>query len=177
MGWGWLKPIAKIGAVAAAPFTGGASLSAMPLLDAAGNMLSEGAQASAANRGSQIDTLMDQERLRMGARTEDRANRGDLWRQMQQAAYVGSGGQGYAAPTIVGRTGLKSLPQFGFGPRGSTDAEMRGAAGLSSEALGRLEGGPREEFTIDPKLMKGSIWEKLAGFGGAALSAYAASRR
>jgi hypothetical protein len=35
---------------------------------------------------------------------------------------------------------------------------------------------PQTNFTIDPKLLKGSIWEKLLGIGGAGATAYGAAR-
>lgn len=47
MNWGLLG---KIGAIAAAPFTGGATLSALPMIDAIGNVAGDAAKGSAGQR-------------------------------------------------------------------------------------------------------------------------------
>jgi hypothetical protein len=51
---GILKGIGKIGAVAASPFTAGASLAAIPAIDAIGAGLGAASEAQASNRSEQI---------------------------------------------------------------------------------------------------------------------------
>jgi hypothetical protein len=63
MGWGWLKPIAKIGAAVAAPFTGGASLAALPILDAAGEFAGALGAGRAAGRVAEAGVNQNQDQI------------------------------------------------------------------------------------------------------------------
>jgi hypothetical protein len=189
---GFWSSLAKIGGYAAAPFTGGASLAIPAALEAGGAMLGAGANTSASNRGAQIEALIEQEKLRQSAdnsyrdaviarEQEGRASVTDALRKLQQSTYLIHRGD-YKPATVMSQGKAMQLPTFGFEPRASSETEMTGAHGLRNEVMKRLMGGnqvPEIErptpFTIDPKLLKGSIWEKLAGIAGPALSLYGAT--
>jgi hypothetical protein len=194
---GWLKNIARVAAVGAAPFTGGASLAALPMINAigaGGAALSAGSQASAQNRGSQFGGQMDLANLLMqrdfgrlglegeadrdffnqtiGREQEGRAGREDAWRKLQSAQRTLSPG---ARP---------SLSPYSVAPRQATDMERQGADALSQEVMARLTGGnpiampTRRDTsfqydpmsTIDPRLLKAGKGERIAGWLGAGLS-------
>jgi hypothetical protein len=189
---GLWSTLAKIGGIAAAPFTGGASLALPAVLEAGGSMLSAGANASASNRGAQIEAAIEQERLRQQQQRdyrdalvqreqEGRASATDAFKKMQQATYLIHRGD-YNPATVTSQGQPMQLASFGFGPRASTETELTGSHALRNEVMQRLQGGNQipevqapTPFTIDPKLLKGSIWEKLAGIAGPALATYGAA--
>lgn len=183
MGWGWLKPVAKIASVAAAPFTGGASLSALPAIDALGSIgaaTGAASQAQASNRGTQfggqldlMKLLMDRDQqyqdMQIAREKEGRAGSGDAFRQLMAAQRVLSPRQG---PSISGYT--RAQP---------TDAARQGADALTREVMARLEGGnPLAQvtnrpvtnndagFRVDPNLLKAGKMESLLGLLSPALS-------
>src|SRR5689334_13828140 len=99
-----LKKVGKIAAVAApviaAPFTGGASLAALPaVLGAAGGAVSGATQAAAQNRGVRLEADIAQQQLRDKERTDyekaiierqqqDMASGEDAMRKLQQTEYL-----------------------------------------------------------------------------------------
>lgn len=150
-------------------------------LRAGGAMLSGGAQASASNRGSQIEALLAEQQLRqqgnrdyqnalVNREAEGRNERTSAWKQLQQAAYV----QDWQNKAPVSA-------QFGSGGRdlqGPSDSVVEGARGLQKETGDRLANGntipmPTDYsgFTIPTNLTQGSAWEKLMGYLGADASA------
>lgn len=64
MGWGLLG---KIGAIAAAPFTGGASLGALPLIDGISQVAGGAAKGSADSRNAQNQQMLSQDRNKLDA--------------------------------------------------------------------------------------------------------------
>jgi len=167
-----LGKILSVGAgVAAAPFTGGASL--IPtIIGAAGSALGGVADASAANRGQKIDVGFTEEQLnqqrkrdyinQLMAREDDRrAGGNDAWKAAQQAQYV-ENAKGYTP-----RAGLKS---YGFGPKAATEPEVKVAQDRFLEANRRLSNQdsltPGVEapsaYRVDPRLMEQSGFEKFA---------------
>lgn len=197
MAWGWL---AKLGAVGAAPFTGGASLAALPVIDGVGAALGAGSQASATNRGQQFSGQMELARLlqdrdyRMGTlnaqadndffdqtvrrEEENRAGRGDAWKKLLSAQRVTNPG---ARP---------QLSPYSVAPRQATHAETTAATALSEETRNRLlNGNPMPEVTrrtvtmgdplatVDPNLLRAGRGEQVSGWLAALLSGYANSGR
>jgi hypothetical protein len=184
--------LAKIGGAVAAPFTGGASLALPALFEAGGAALGGASQASASNRGAQIEAAIEQERLRqqqeknyrealVQREQEGRASATDAFRKLQQTSYLMNRAD-YTPTSVTSQGKPLRLASFGFGPKSATESEITGADALRTEVLKRLTQGnaiPEVQapspFTIDPKLLKGSIWEKLAGIAGPALSLYGAA--
>lgn len=195
----FLSILGKVGAGIAAPFTGGASLAAIPAIDAIGSALGAGSKASASNRGTALDAAMEQEKLRqqqmrdyftasrdafdtnMSRSQEVRAGEGDAWRKLQQAAYVGN------AP---GEMSLNLAGPYSRSVAGPTSMERSAANTLSSEMANRMKmlgreytlpnaiGAPAKPnpYTNDPSLTKPGLWETLSGYAGAGLKGYAGLR-
>ena len=200
--WDVMKKVALPAAsLAAIPFTGGLSATgfmgtlaknAPAIIGAAGSALSKGSQASANNRGAQLDAtltaeqintnkyrdwyqmMVDRDTSERGWQTENRAAEGDAWKRLQQAAYTANS------------TGPKT---GGFSPytkaiAGPSDEVKAAAAALAQQKGDAITSGrfntprvmdapaPYTPITLDPKLMKGSAWETLAGYAGGAMEGY-----
>lgn len=182
--WGGLgKVLGAVAPIAAAPFTGGASLAALPgILGAAGQGLGALSQGQAQNRGAQFEGQLALEKLLMerdqqgfsnaiAREQEGRAGSTDAFRKLLAAQRVSNPG---ARP---------QLSPYSVAPRQATGAELQGADALTQEVLARLTGGnPIPQFSahqnvVDPKLLKAGFWEKLAGYGGAGLTALSAFKQ
>jgi hypothetical protein len=148
------------------------------VLGAAGSVLGAGADAMASNRGSMVDVMSQQEvlnqqrqrdyRSAVHDREQDRRAGGDhAWRAMQAAEYL---------QNATGYTPRAGMGSFGFGPKAATDAEKRGAAAYSAEAMRRLERGDSMlsqitdpgQFQFDPKHLSPGVIEQLMNVGGVA---------
>lgn len=139
------------------------------ILGGAGAALGAMSQSSASNRGTTIDALLEQAKLRelqrgntntatnahdrltteqqnnaatqdVNRSVENRASGNDAFMNMQRAAYVAGRDKGYTPG--VGSNG-KPLASFGFGPHASTPDEVTGANAFKAEAMDRLQGGPQ----------------------------------
>ncbi len=197
MGWGWLG---KLGAGIAAPFTGGASLAAIPVIDAIGAGLGGASQASANNRGQRFNGQMDLAALLMARdrsmadlnaqadndffdqtvrrEQENRTGRDDAWKKLLSAQRVTNPG---ARP---------QLSPYSTAPRQATHAETTAATALSEEARNRLlTGNPMPEVTrrtvsigdprdtVDARNLNAGRGEQLSGWLSALLSGYSNSGR
>jgi hypothetical protein len=197
MALGWLKNLGKIGLTAAAPFTGGASLAGIPLMDmvgAGGKALQGGSQAAASNRGTKFEGQLDFSRLMadrdaknadlkaaadndfvsntIARETEGRAGRQDAWRKLLSAQRMMSPSQ---MPNVAG--------PYAMAQRQPTAMERQGGEALSAEVLARLQGGnPMEAVTrrdpgleydptaqVDLNLLNAGRGEKVSGWLGALL--------
>lgn len=170
--WGWLKPIAKIGAGIAAPFTGGASLAAIPAIDALGQGAGAASQAAASNRGTKASLLMDQnedlERQLLAREADKRAAQ----RQAYAAAMMGERGQSW--------TPLARPAGVPGSYNGLTDASKGVSSELFNQAMARMRapdmkaqsGMPAYRNLVQDKefkkTLKPGFWEKLGGITSAA---------
>ncbi len=152
-----------------------------PIVRGIGSALGAGSQASADNRGAQANAAIEAEQLNqqrqrsfieqmLAREAEGRAGANDAMRNVQRTEYIQHGAKDYQ-PTDP------RLKTFGFGPMARTEVEKQGAADLGATASNRLAtGNPIPEiqnpgqFQFDPKLLKGSAWEKLMGYAGAGLT-------
>lgn len=159
--------LGKIAAVGAAPFTGGASLSALPLIDALGAGAGAASQASASNRGTQAQLLMDQDVMRLRARDDQRTGETDAMRKLAQTGYLQRGGADFKPSTPY---------SYSFGPQGATDAQKQGAATLEQELLKRLQGG-QMQLSNYAQQAKPSIWERIGGIVSAVAPAVSGAMR
>lgn len=161
---GFLSTIGKIGKGALGIATGGISST---IFDAIGAGASAGSQASASNRGTTLQALMDQDRMRLMAGQDQRAGESDTLRKLAQTAYLRSGGAHYG-PTS---TPAGMLPTFDFGPRPASPEQMTAAGSLEQELLKRQARGPMQlsDYT---KQMKPGFFEKFGGILGAGASAF-----
>ena len=180
--WSKLGNILKVGGgVAAAPFTGGASL--IPTIASMGGSVLGGlAEGKAAGRSNQVQAGLTEEEINQGrqqqffnnslAREADkRASGANAMRAIQQSEYLANA-EGYAP-----KAGLGS---FGFGPKGATAAEKAAAAKYLAENQQRINTGdsllPQVKdpgtYRIDPKLLKAGKLENVMGALGGGLEAF-----
>lgn len=191
MGFGWLKPVAKIGATIAAPFTGGASLAAIPAIDmlgAGGAAMGAASQSQASNRGTKLEGQMDLMKLLMdrdqqeqqqgiAREQEGRASGSDAIRKLLMAQRVSSPGQ------------RPNVSPYATPQRQPTGLERQGADAMSQEVMARLTGGnpiaamPHRQvmanegdFRVDPKLMDAGKMESILGWLSPLLSGLGKSR-
>ena len=189
--WGKIAKIAGIaGAGVAAPFTGGASLGVIPTLIGAGGAAISGATEQAAqNRAGQVSADVAQQQLRQQqqdayerAIEASRKERGDAIKQLATSEYRANA-QPYTPPTfhsnVTGKDFTPATPANIGTPGPMSEFERQGTAGLQQELMKRLSGeqnlppNPYEHpYTIDPKLLKQSVWEKLGNILGPAATAY-----
>jgi hypothetical protein len=168
---GLFSVLGKIGAGIAAPFTGGASLAAIPMIDAIGGGASSAAQSMANNRGSAAELTLDAndqfERQLLARELEKRNARNDALRQSIFSSLLAQ----YQAPQRP--AGMPASPFANLGAVGLDATQF-----AAQDALNRLRAGdtlPALQRPDISKFTKSSIWEKLLGIGGAAASAYGAA--
>lgn len=172
MGWGFLKGLGKIAAIGAAPFTGGASLTALPMIDGISNALGSGAQSAASNRGTKAELMLDQnsdlERQLIAREEEKRSAQGNAYRN----AMLGS-----RAATWKPSARPSGVP----GSYAQTNAQGANLAGneLFKQAMLRMQAKDMQDQSGMPayrnlandkdfkKTMNPGFLEKLAGFGSA----------
>lgn len=182
----------SIGAIAGAPFTGGASLAALgPILGAGGAALGGFASDSAKNRDAQFSGQMDlatllnqremqRQQLTAGADNdytsnqiarsqEGRASGQDAWRKLLASQHTLDPG---ARPQLAG--------PYNVAPRQANPIERQGADAMANEVMQRLQGGnPIAEVTkrpvnlqydpmstVDPALLKTPGGENLSNILG-----------
>jgi hypothetical protein len=179
------KAASAVGSAASAATGGGAGAGAggglggwAGLADIAGKGLGAISQAQASNRGARAAGQLDYDQNVIAAereynsalndrQREDRDERGDAWRRLQQAEYV-LNRQAGTAPGYLADT-----PYYKTGTKATTEGERQGAEGLKREVMLRLMEGsqlpdvqraaitPRDEFN---KNLKPSAWETIAGY-------------
>lgn len=159
--WGALG---KIGAGIAAPFTGGATLAAIPAIDAIGAAASAGSQAAAQNRGSKLQALMDQDLMRQRFAQDQRTSETDAIKKLAQAKYLSQGGANFKSTTPY---------SYSFAPTNASEAQMSAASTLEDELLRRMSN--PMQLSDYSKQMKPGFWEKFGGIIGASASAYGAA--
>jgi len=167
----FLSILGKLGAGVAAPFTGGASLGAIPLIDALGAGASNAAKSMAQNRGTSAELTLDANKQfedeLMRRELEKRASRNDA---LKQSVFASLLGQYQPAQRPVG---MPQSPYQGLGAIGGQATSF-----AAQDALNRLKAGDQLPALARPdlsKFMKSSLWEKLLGIGGAAAGAYGAA--
>ena len=165
-----------IGGVAAAPFTGGASL--LPtILGAAGAGLGAISSAKASNRGEKFGGQLGLEQLLMqrdqqfqnqsiAREQEGRTGASDAWKKLLSASHALSPGS------------RPHLSPYSVPSRGITGEEARGAGSLIDSSLGRLEGGnpiapvTQRPLSVDPSLLDPGMLEKILGYAAPGLTTW-----
>lgn len=161
--------LGKIGAGIAAPFTGGASLAAIPAIDAIGKAAGGAAGAMANNRGAagamKLDEQAQFEQQLLAREEEKRRARNDAMKQSVYASLLGQFHPG-ARPA-----GISASPFASLGAGGTMAANEVG-----SQSMRRLlqpdlvnPSAPPALTRLDlSKELKPSLWEKLLGAGSVA---------
>ena len=174
---GILSKLLKVGAGVAAPFTGGASLAAIPAIDAFGKAAGGGAQAMASNRGTKAELLMDSQKALeeqlLARELEKRQAGSDAYKKSIMASLAAN----WQSPS--GPPGVTPV-RFG-GPNGPGNDMNRMAGGeMFGQSMRRLlqpdlvnpTGMPAYQSMMDnpafKKTMNPGILEKLLGIASVA---------
>lgn len=184
MNWGaLLGNLGKIGAVGAAPFTGGSSLSLLPAIEGITNVAGGAARAGQAQNNTQANQQMQAEQNRLARDKFALDAPGNRLSTATRASLMGN-----FQPTKVSQF----MP--GMGLRGERPQITGGVAGgmanldprvkqlgstvmsdaLAAQKAGGLTGGKTDTTTIDPEIGKSSWLDKLMGgtaLGGGMLAA------
>ena len=179
---GFWSTLGKIGSIGAAPFTGGASLAALPAIDAIGAGLGAAAQGMANNRGAKFQGQLDLERLLM--QREQNAFNNQVTREQEgRAGQADAFRKLMAAQRVASPAARPNVTPYAAPRRMATDAELSGADALTQQVLARLQGGnpitlPAErQMQVDPKLLNAGVLERIFGIAGAGATVYGAASR
>lgn len=182
------KTLGKIAGVAAAPFTAGASLSALPMIDAIGGAAGSASEAMTNNRSNaanaeiqKIGMRQGQDRDFFGAMldkdTAQRNNAGDAWKRMLQASHVAGGGM--KSPGLAGHYSRPAPAPNEDAVAMASDPTLRSAllsrANFEHDPYGGEAPTRDIDFSALDKTAKSGFWEKLLGIAGAGASAYGAA--
>lgn len=183
------KGLLKGAAGVAAPFTGGASLAAIPMIDAIGSGLSASSNSMTNNRSQKGN--IEAEKLRLNQNQESNyfntlldadkqknANADSAFKRLLNITYMGNPEAHVKTPGVAG--------QYSRQIAGPSEAQVNMANGpLRDETYNRATYGTdplagqmmnRElDFSALDKTGKSSIFEKLLGIAGAGASAYGAA--
>lgn len=163
---GLLSTIAKLGAIGAAPFTGGASLAALPIIQGIGGALGAGGAAAKGGRLADADlqarmdalnnrTQLDaaNHNLTTGAARLGQVQRADVASNMHDAAPTGD--------PRIDKFGGGGLRPSAFGPDSMTAANEQ-----KRQALSALMSGSDQMHPAVSKIPEAGFMEKLGGVGG-----------
>jgi hypothetical protein len=180
------KGLLKGAAGVAAPFTGGASLAAIPMIDAIGGGLSAASNSMTNNRSQQGN--IEDEKLRLGQTQErnyfdtlldaDKArnnNAESAFKRLLNITYMGNPEAHVTSPGVAGK--------YSRPIAGPSQAQVDMANGpLRDETYNRATYGTdplqgqmplrTQDYSALDNTGKSSIWEKLLGIAGAGASAY-----
>lgn len=167
--------------IAAAPFTGGASLAGTigSIAGAAGSALGSAAQASASSRGAGLEAELVAEQLNQQRQRDyndaalrydqqDRESAADAYKRERISQYLDSpqARAGYK-PADINIAGTK-MSSFGFGPQATTQSEVDAARQYAQQnaqgSFGQRVARPTtpERYEFDPNLLKPGTFEKFA---------------
>lgn len=138
-------------------------------LSTIGRGLGAVAETQAGNRGTTLDAMMEADRLKLDQRQDRRAEESDLWRKIQAANYMKSGGK--PKTPAVSSSGA-TLPSFGFGPPPISEEDKQMAATLLPQLQDKLAN-PMQPRDYDSKMNPGKM-ESILGWLSPALSGFSA---
>lgn len=161
------------GAAGASSSTTGGSLMSKLLnpdnLKAAGRGIGALTQTAASNRGTELDAMMEADKMRLLMERDRRESETDLWKKLQAMNYVKSGGKKPSGP--MRSASGRMIPQFSFGPSPISAADQRVASTLEQQLMQRLLNPPVAR-DYDSKMKPGKLerlgnWlGPIAGFAG-----------
>lgn len=156
---------AGVGGTALASHSAGSALAGMGKhlltskgLDAAGKAVGAYGQTAADNRGTRLQAIMDQDKLRLDATADNRAGESDALAKLASANYI----QHSTAPAAVN-------PKYGYGAIAPSDAQKQTAALLQAEMLKRIQSGGYKPSDISGE-MNPSTGEKISNYVAPGLS-------
>lgn len=137
-------------------------------------LMGDYAQGEATNRGAKGLAYQNYDQLMLAAAGNRRTDESDAMKKMAQTSYLLGGGAGdYHQPTINGM----QLPDYGFGPKAPSAAQLQGAGTLQQTLLDRLKpGGSYTPTDVNTYVNEGR-GEKAAKYGGLAAGGLDVARR
>lgn len=130
-------------------------------------------QTQASNRGTELDAMMEADRQKLLAERDRRDEQTDLWKKLQAADYMKSGGTPASGPSMSANG--KPFTSFGFGPKPISDANKAMASTMETQLLDRLQH-PTELRDYDSKMKPGGL-EKATDYLGPILTAMGIGRQ
>lgn len=143
---------------------------ANPLADLA-SMAGAFSSGEKANRDLQGNFTQAYDRNMLAAQQARNTNESDALKKLAQTGYITGGGSTFKAPTSMMLNGKSiAIPDLGYGPKPSTDAQKAGAGALQSQLQARLS--PGGSYTPQPldSYAKPGLAEKIGSYTGAGLS-------
>lgn len=128
----------------------------------ASSMLGAYGQSELMNRAMRGSMMQGYDELNLGFDKQNLARESDSMKKLAQTAYLKSGGA-KPLPTM-GASG--AIPDFGFGPRPSSAAQMQGASTLEGSLLKRLTPEGQLKPTDPNTYTKEGVGEKIGKYGG-----------
>ena len=144
--------LGKIGSVAAAPFTGGASLSALPVIDALGNVLGGAAKGSADQRMAEVPGMVNTYNANLNGQ-QFNANEQDRGFKRQMLASLLGGVQDASISRPEGST----IPNF------QVSGGLRPSAISGKDSLIASLGAPTMSAPSPLEMPKAGLGEKIMG--------------
>ena len=132
-----------------------------------GSAIEQIANGERANRIQKGNWTQDYDKLMMQAEQLRNQNESDAMKKMAQTSYILGGGNPYKPATLNFGGTQMALPDFGFGPKAPSAAQMQGASTLQGQLLSRLApGGSYLPTSLDSYANPGTL-ENITRFGGA----------
>ena len=117
------------------------------------------------NRLDRANLTQNYDQLMLRAQAERNANESDALKKLAQTSYLSSGGSQFKLPTIQLGGQMRTLPDFGFGPRPASDAQKQGASTLQAQLLQRLKPGGSYTPTDLNSYANPGLAEKIGSYG------------
>lgn len=140
-------------------------------LKGVGSVLESLSGNRAANRGTQLDAMMEADQMGILAARDRRDDEAHLWKMLQAANYIKSGGK--ERKPQFSSSGAE-IPTFGIGPAPITQADKDMASTLEQQLTQRLNNPPKLR-DYDSKMEPGKM-ENILGWLGAGASGVGAVR-
>jgi hypothetical protein len=144
------------------------------VLETASSGVAGATQAAAHNRGVALDAMMQGDQNRIVARQDRRAEEADLWKKMQAADYIKSGGTPRPTSPTLSANG-KPFTQFSFGPAPISEGNKAMASTLEGQLMDRLKN-PLQLSDYESKMEPGTM-EKIGNWTAPALDILSEIRR
>ena len=122
-----------------------------------------------------LDREKNQNDLYLRAQADRNANENNSLRNLAVTSYLRGGGADVSPKSITLNGQQRELPNFGFGPRPASTAQMEGAAALEPKLLDRLKPGgsfmPEFNYQVHPleSYTKPGLAENIGSYGATGL--------
>lgn len=128
--------------------------------------VADATQASAHNRGVALNAMMDADVNRMQLARDRAADESDIWKKLQAADYMKSGGMPKTGPGMSANG--KPFTSFDFGPAPISAGNKEMAAKLESQLMNRLDN-PMKLSDYESKMNPGTM-ERIGNWAAPGMS-------